>query len=855
MRLSVHSHLSTYTSFTCVPRGHVGGMSVRRLKVRDPQHLLDSPPRALSPAPPTEPCSLSSQVANSSLAITAMANSVEGPAPQPSRQPSGQEIEATTTKEERRPSEPMPKKRRLLQATEVEQAAGGQGDTEDILAQVISAVGIDSNLAESEVEELPPMHHPEGAVGVQYLKEVRSLPPGMTLPPRMRAPDPRVRSAYPPPYHATLEGHYAVREVRHPYPYLRPHELIPHQGPPPHYRSFPPRHFLRPPLPPSQAINRLPIVRPQDPLPPQHGSSGVPRHFRPPPLHTSPPGTPSEVHHVLAAPSHPGLPGPNSDISSRFYSGGPLARHELKGPLPPHLREVYVPIHAIPGTSYPHLRPRLPEGLTRFTYDSRGDHGRELGPRKVVVASHFASAGSLPPRPIYSPEHHRGTDPTWRPQTVGEGTVRPQRRIIEPPSPSVELIPIGPCRTSPASPPTAEGRHESDPSNYPAGNSLAGSKSQTEGPEGHQQSTSVLTVKPLRPPLAQRSFSSDIPQGHPAPAPLSVEARRSSDPVVANVTTSAQVDDECGDVSGKGDLMTEKTCEENTRPSSTNSDITIEKVVLVNPRSSKVSSHIEQSVHYGNPVEVVPCTGQATACYGGREVESRQGQHPPRRAAGDLEPNKEDPIFCGEAVKVVPRTVQQILCSDGSDAPMSNLNTCRPASEPPSGSMPLQLTERRPASLPAPGKEVAQPCTGNDDSMSSEDAIFMERLQLVLTDLLSVPEATQLQELSYSPARLLSTLVRRCGVQPSTNLNLQKRLREDFKTMVQLCMPPALIQDFGWKSCTSEQILTQLLLLSHNGEGKSTNAHPFTLFLEDHIYILIHMHIVFFLSNNSIFPQ
>lgn len=800
-------------------------MSVRRLKVRDPRHLLDSPPRAPSSAPPTETCSPSSSAAHSSLATTVMANSVEGPTPQPSRQPTAQETEAAAAKEERRASEPVPKKRRLLQATEAEQGAGGQDDRGDILAQVINAVGIDSNLAESEVEELPPVHHSEGVVGLQYLKEMRSLPPGMTLSPRIRAPDPRVRSAYPPPYHVPLEGHYAVREVRHPYPYpLRPHELIAHQGPPPPYRSYLPRHYLRPPLPPSQALSRLPIVRPQEHLPPQHGSSGVPRHLRPPPLQNSPSDTPSEVHHVLAAPSHPGLPGSNPDIPSRFYPGGPLGRPELKGPLPPHLREVYVPVHALPGGSYPHMRPRVPEGFTRFTYDLRVDPGRELGPRKMMVSSHFTPGSTLPPRPVYSPDRHRATDPAWRPPVVGEGALRPPRRIIEPLSPCVELIPIGPCRTSAASLSTAERRHESDPNSPPSVTPLTGPKSQTEGPEGRRQSEPVLTVKPLRPPLTQRSFSFDIPRGAPAPAALSVDARRSSDPVVANVSLSAQVD-ECGHVSEKEDSMTGKAFEENTRPSSTNSDVTIEKVVLVNPGVGEVLPHTEQSVHYGNASEVAPRTGQPAACNGRHEVGPREGQ-PLFWNEGDVNPSTGQSVICSEASKVAPHTVQR---TDVSDAPVPNLNTCRPASEPPLGSMPPQITMKRPASLPAPNV-APQACSGSDDSVPSEDAVFMERLQLVLSDLLSVPEANQLQELSCSPARLLSTLVRRCGVQPSTNPNLQKRLREDFKTMVQLCMPPTLIQDFGWKSCTSEQILTQLLRLSHNGEARAAHVQSYSLF-------------------------
>ena len=759
-------------------------MSMRHLKVRDPRHLLDSPPRAPDTAPLATPRDSLGPAPPASLAAVIMANSVEGLAPQPSRRPAGSEVEAAARKEERRPSEPVPKKQRLLQATEAEHTVDVKDHREDILAQAISAVGIDSNLAESEVEDLPYFYPGEGMVSLQYLKEVRPPPPGLPPPSRLRVSDPRLRPGFPPAFQ-TLEGPYFMRELRHPYsPYgPRPLDLIA-QGPP-QYRpgnAYPPHHYTRLPPPPSQTMARMPVVRPPDRhLPPRLGSPNLPRHFRPPPLHTSSPGPPPvhqthEVHRVLAAPSHPPLPGSSPKSPSHLYPGGPLSHPDLKDP---RLREVYVPVLPLPGAPYPTLHPRVPDGFTRLPYDPRTVPGREVASRQVVVGPRLPPGTPLSPRPVYPPDRLPGTESVWKPQPAGEDTWRPSRRLIEPPAPCVELIPIGPPRSSTVTTPSSESGRGSDSDNQSSGTpATEASRPHTGVLDCRRQSAPVVSDQPSRALLIQRSLSSGVT----VTAASLVEARQISGRVVTNIIKGDRVR-KARNMPLKRGHRTPNTCGEEASQSSTDSDVTIEKVVYIG------------------------CDGD----------------------------------------EVIPHDERPTPRNDAAPHPLQYPRTCRPASEPPSGTMPPPATGRRPASVPAPSI-TSEPCP---QTVVSEDATFTERLQLVLSDLVSVPGATQLQELSRSPARLLSTLVRRWGVQPSSDPNLQKRLRDDFKTMVQLCMPPELVQDLGWETCSSEEILTQLIQLSHNGEGTATHTGRHSIHTCTHLLMHIHL-LVLTLRKNSI---
>ncbi|XP_045116528.1 proline-rich protein 36-like isoform X2 [Portunus trituberculatus] len=737
-------------------------MSARHLKVRDPRHLLDSPPRVPDAAPPGTPCDSPPPASPVSVAAVVMANSVEGAALQPSRQPAASEVEVAAGKEERRPSEPVSKKRRLLQA---------QDESQDILAKVISEVGIDddSNLVEGEMEEQPIPGPVEGVMGLPYTNDVRPPPPGLPLPPRLRVADPRMRPTFP---YQTMEGPYVMRGLRPPYPHYapRPIDLLAQQGPPPQYRPvYPPGPYQRLPPPPSQAIARLPLVRPSDRhLPPRHVSPSVPRHFRPPPLHTSPPGPPPlrqthGVHHVFAAPSHRPLPGSSPESPTHLYPGPPVPRPELKDS---HLREVYVPVLSLPGGPYANLHPRIPEGFTRVPFDPRAAPRREGAPHQMVVTSR------LPPRPVYTSERLPGTEPALRPQPTGDDSWRPTRRVIEPPPPCVELIPLGPLRSSTATTSLSEDGRVSGLDNKPSGSSPPPEpRPQQVGVECRRQSAPAQNDQCSRPSLAQRSLSSGTPLGDTVKAAPLVEALQVDGRVVTNIITGDRVY-KGRHVPFKRIKKTTKSSEEETRPSSSNNDATVEKEVCID-RDGGV---------------VTPQSGLPAAC-------------------------------------------------DDTDSHLSQpTRTSRPASEPPPVTMAPPVTGRRPASVPAAGT-TSVPCPRGE---ILEDAAFTERLQLVLNDLVSVPGATQLQELSRSPARLLSTVLRRWGVQPSTHPDLQKRLREDFKTMVKLCMPPTLLQDFGWESCTSEEILTQLIQLSQNGDlerpSSMTSSIPLDETLDDDVF-------------------
>ncbi|XP_071521957.1 uncharacterized protein [Panulirus ornatus] len=166
----------------------------------------------------------------------------------------------------------------------------------------------------------------------------------------------------------------------------------------------------------------------------------------------------------------------------------------------------------------------------------------------------------------------------------------------------------------------------------------------------------------------------------------------------------------------------------------------------------------------------------------------------------------------------------------------------RSASEPPHGLLSASIDtvspNKRPASLPGAGQQglfnpVTMKCQNDlnvtfqqdqrnpfseNPSELDSDEVFMERLKLVLNDLLSVPEATKLQQLSCSPEQLLASVVQRGGAHPSKDLSPRKRLREDFKTVVKLSLPADLLRDWGWDSCTPDQILDQLIKVTHNGD-------------------------------------
>lgn len=168
----------------------------------------------------------------------------------------------------------------------------------------------------------------------------------------------------------------------------------------------------------------------------------------------------------------------------------------------------------------------------------------------------------------------------------------------------------------------------------------------------------------------------------------------------------------------------------------------------------------------------------------------------------------------------------------------SNVNHHRPASEPPLGLLTATSnavsSSKRPASLPSAGQHnpTTMRCQNGlanlilqhqdntfkeNPSETENDKVFMERLKLVLNDLLSVPEATKLQQLSCSTEQLLASVVQRGGATPSKEMSSRKRLREDFKTVVKLCLPATLLKYWGWDLCTPDQILDQLIKVTHNG--------------------------------------
>ncbi|XP_042240801.1 mucin-6-like isoform X2 [Homarus americanus] len=890
----------------------------------------------------------------------------------------------SVTESGRRESEPIPKKRRLLEATEsaethnMTKTGSQQEDSEDILARVCSAVGIDSDLVESVVDD-PPLNHqsevvssPHGApYSLQYLRGVRPPHPGMPFAHRLRRPELRLHHGMHPSYRPAPDDSYAVAEVRHYYHQYTPrphdpayqvsHRVAIHPGEPHHYRHFPhyPNryHYVGPVGSVSPPITRPPILLPGPPsrptghhVPLPHGSPNGVHHqadlrtYPPPALHHSPPGPPvlhhnprlvppdgrapphalPDVHHTRSGHTEipyriptslhdsPTVPSPSSEqsagvVTSRPFTSQVSVRPDLPGRLNQRqhagIRQVYIPansvnVHHHEDSLYHHHG----HGQYRHVHPQGSNDSRPNPAKNVVwheptslqvpiipspVSPEDRLGTSAPVRSPYPPEQLKSYEQIWGVKRLsgglGESPESIQtRRLIEPPKPCVELIPIGPSVD------TREKKSVESSSNVTQKqHSVVSDSRQQRMEKNSSQHTRPHTVSPR-----EKSIIGDDQQGLSASEGQFIHWQN----LATSVTEAASRHDSCRQRQSTGNpelplsqdyppsfrrCLSLDTSPHRPLPStSTEGESSISGTQKGRGHSrSKSDTSVTPSKSYNNSDESaersddLSNTRTCPSDISDTEIQSPSSQKDNQRTSQNQSKTdsaktgerqtltQEDDITLEKAIYSAEQSgdVKQNTHRDGGSegschSTMSEkadthsvgpgqlhhlhssryVNHHRPASEPP-----LQLVSTvcnavsRPASLPGANQNIQSGSTNikcqnsraysmsqHDkyliQTKSDNDETFMERLKLVLNDLVSVPEASKLQQLSQSPEQLLTSVVKRGGAHPSKDPNPKQRLREDFKTVVKMCLPAYLLQDWGWNSCTPDQILDQLIKVTHN---------------------------------------
>ncbi|ROT77131.1 hypothetical protein C7M84_004238 [Penaeus vannamei] len=776
---------------------------------------------------------------------------------------------------ERRDAEPVPKKRRLLEASEAADAqeppapARPLSDPQDILAKACFAVGIDSDLAESVVEEplpppqgshLPPQPHAEA---VHYVQGLRPPYPGVPADVRLRPPEVRLHPAMPHP--AAANGAFPVADARlqyHPFaprfpepPFALPRRLPAHAdprhchpGPQPRYQYVayprgvpPPRAILvseRAPPPHHAAMHhdpRRPAPRPCSPTPggrsrpcptpratrrrPRRSTtpgslrrSTATRRGRPPRRGTWRPGSRSHHEVAMVAPVGPAPFAPAD--GSRPGPPRPKLDRQPHGEPRPHPYEMYTPP---PGSAHSPKEAYAP-----------------VSPHALPGNPHYG-----PPRVVdrYN-KHPYGREGAWAAKRYPDaqdkaGEFIPPQRLREP-KPCVELIPL-------RLPPSQEKEKRPGGEGHPVPSS--------PGPPQKTQVTAPIspaTVTPVNRKASEKGAPAEkyarintpddgeiqeVSQGNgrlQLPSGLTVTETAASPPVRHNAAAKRENRDafahpEKSDESAKrshsgsdsagvpqahADLRkkSEASTEGNSRPP--------EPQENCRENTPNSAGALELTASHHEPLELKHDRVSAS---------KRQAEN------GDPHPATEEGHHRG-----LPSALEQYYSLHSS----YYVSQGRSASEPPPGAAGPSanlLPGMRPASLPAatqisvssapPARDAAPPAgpkmngraKGAPEGNHDDDEAFVERLRFVLDDLVSVPEAT-LPKASRSPQQVLAYLVRQGGAKPSEHPCLRERLREDFVTMVKRYMPGSTIADWGWDACTPEQILDQLIKVSTGGD-------------------------------------
>ncbi|XP_045585537.2 uncharacterized protein [Procambarus clarkii] len=875
------------------------------------------------------------------------------------------------TENGRRDIEPITKKRRLLEATESaevhEITKPAKQEDVDILARVCSAVGIDSDLVVSVVDDPPPSHQsatvssPLTTPAQQQYLRVRPSSLGIPLGHRLRRPEFRVYPGMYPVYRSVPDGSYAVAEVRHPYHQYQPrphdpaypaqhHMHIPPGEPQPyrHYPQYPGKYHLisRPPMlrpgaPPGPADHRLTLPRSS----PGHPDTTDLRSYPPPTLHRSPSEAPVLVHDPRltvpdmhhSRPRHqdvpygiptalrdsPGMPPPPSEqpagtLASLSYvrqvPGRPDLQSRIEHQNNASLREVYIPVnssnmHHAPGSvysvnnhqpssQYRHMHPRAPEAYPKHSYDPRSESvmntlwHKPRSPQTAAIMSSHASPDrfrtAIPVRSPYTPEQLKNYDSPWSLKRPADGLDKPPeriqtRRVMEPPKPCVELIPLGPppeARKSINSFSTSTMRQEAavidphrqkmesnishhvqPPSLSPRENTYASvNHSENLAPQGHpvQWRTHVVRPESLNASHHQAStISPQVPasQDHPPfRRCLSSEPSFNHQPPGAAWKEAALAKPQRGQghSRSKSDTAIPQTrAYNNYELSKRTIDCmydackSISSIDNTDKRSTSLLTHCQQIIHNESSMDNVNTSaGQVSTWNSDKSVEKVANSVDSHEDNKQTAPRGEEITESHHIITESGGTLEDgHVVGPGqlhSLHSSRHVNHHRPASEPPlrlpSVTNNAASASKRPASLPGAGQQhhcmlTSIKLQNNLPSLTSHqnksfvetpsdthtDEVFMGRLRLVLNDLLSVPEASKLQQGSCSPEQQLVYVLKRGGARPSEDPNPQQRLREDFMAVVKLCLPPDLLQDWGWKSCTPDQILDQLIKVATNG--------------------------------------
>ncbi|XP_064103021.1 uncharacterized protein LOC135213080 isoform X3 [Macrobrachium nipponense] len=868
-------------------------MSSSGLKLRDPRELLANPDHhqaeaSVHPDPfgssQSQELGFSSkefstaETANSMSPSLAMANANSPP----SNQSEILSTDALPTQNSSRDIEPIPKKRRLLEASEVphelKESEKQPSSSDDILARACSAVGIGGDISESVVEEPQPNHQEHNgemqrvAPNYPYSRGVRLPHQGIPLSPTLRhAEDLRLRHPFHPAFRPPSESTYGM-EIRpfynHGYPVparmpIHPNEAHRYYAVPRYPNRYP---YVGPPGSTPASLTRTPVIRPAQPNAPHerhpsipHASQGYPYdpHQIPrPAIHHAPPTVPqmhlehrvepSEIRHI-----HPAT----SEIRPVQQSHPEIAyriptQHTLPvGTAPSEQRSPTSIKHPYPGPGIPiPIRPKLLGNPQGHLQDPRSPHARvSEGYAGGVIHGNHAGVGSPHPKspnelscenPFQIPEPqdiknkvhtstHSSTVPSHDVSTVKFASslneIKPQlsfvsqkgnmteqteveithdkattRRPRQPPEPCVELIPI------PA------------PSQEKYGKSKLNEKNQLLSPVNSPLGVELKRFHALNPShQSQPSMENLTSVGSPKTYDESQQQTKNAENKFANTRES-------------GSNMESRVNEE--KEESSNKD----------PKKSFRKRWLDKQERHSSKRSA--------------EQDVKTTERPKSEAAAKKEDtvivlDDDDENVTMESNKL-PKSLSasskglvgpgQLHCLHSS----VYLNNMRSASEPPIGT---SITSKnnsplgnRPASVPCSAQQLQNVRTlyesqnkvniADFDRNAKEkdnDDEFVNRLKLVLNDLISVPvpEVTKLQGLTCPIDELLASLVKRRGALPSEDPNPKERLRKDFLVLVKLCMPKNLLEDWGWNNSSPEEILDELIKVTNNGmDGSKGNA-------------------------------
>ncbi|XP_068247348.1 uncharacterized protein [Palaemon carinicauda] len=830
----------------------------------------------------------------------------------PSNQNESLGKETIASQNSSREIEPIPKKKRILEASEIlqelKESEKQPTSSEDILARACSAVGIGGDLSDSVVEESLPNHQEHNgeihrvAPNYPYSRGLRIPPQNIPLSPRLRSVDEiRFRHPFHPAFRPPSESTYGM-EIRplynHGYPVpsrlpLHPNEAHRYYAVPRYPNRYayggPPGH-----IPPS--IPRPPVLRPAPPNAPHehrpsmpHPTQGYPydpHHIPRPTIHHVPPTVsqlhhehrvePSKIRHIHPATSETRpVQQSHPEIAYRLPNQHSLA----VGPVSPeHLSPTSIK-HPYPQPSNPiPIQPKLHGNPQNHLQDSRGLHARvneayvsgvihgihptigsphhnssqelscenpfqipdlqdnkniaHVSKHQTIASSHDPSyvkvlTSSLeknkPELSIVSPMGNKTEQAetefmidrsTTISRSTGQNSLLP-RRPRQPPEPCVELIPIlAPTQEEKCSKGKFNERIQQSP---PVSSHLDVDRKQLCPPNTLHERQLAPESQIICSPKTYTEMA-DIQQGESQPK-------------------TAKLSEMCG-IPLESTHNADSKINENEREESTNKDPkkSFRKRWLNKQEYPSSKRPATQDIKHTEQVKSLETQASLDAVVEKEETTVIVLDDDDEGVTSDRS-KQYNPSGVISKGKVGPG---QLHCLHSS----VYINNMRSASEPPIGTSITQKNitplGKRPASVPCFAQQLhnarAQYESQNKDIIENveetakgngNDDEFVNRLKLVLNDLISVPvpEVSKLQHLTCPIDELLASLVKRRGALPSKASDPKERLRKDFLVLVKLCMPKELLEDWGWNSSSPEEILDELIKVTNSGvDGSKGNA-------------------------------